>query len=258
MVYKYLVIEDNPREIELLDILMQEYPEFQKTIVTCDFKEGIKEILKQKPDLVFLDVELPDFTGFELLKELQNHLQELPEIIMATAHEKYAIDAVNKDILYYLLKPIDPDELIIAINRFYIKKAKTNKSITIKTNKGFSFLNFDDIFLIKSASNYTCFYTRTLQQIVVSKTMKEYELFLNEDFLRIHKSYTINTKYIRFLNVGKKRVQLSIPELKNLDAKDNFFDHFLDSLCEENNIELPIGDVYMEKVKNSVLYSKIN
>jgi DNA-binding LytR/AlgR family response regulator len=258
MIYKYLVIEDNPREIELLDILMQEYPEFQKTIVTCDFKEGIKEILKQKPDLVFLDVELPNFTGFELLKELQNHLQELPEIIMATAYEKYAMGAVNEEILYYLLKPIDPDEHFKAINRFLIKKAKQNKEIAIKTNKGYFFLNFDDIFLIKSASNYTYFYTKNLQYIMVSKTMKEYEPFLSDEFIRVHKSYIINSKFLKFLNTTKKKVQLAVPKLTSLDTKDAFINYFTDLLCEENNIEIPIGDVYLDKVKNSVLFNKIN
>ena len=160
--------------------------------------------------------------------------------------------------VYYLLKPIDPDEHFKAINRFLIKKAKQNKEIAIKTNKGYFFLNFDDIFLIKSASNYTYFYTKNLQHIMVSKTMKEYEPFLSDEFIRVHKSYIINSKFLKFLNTTKKKVQLAVPKLTSLDTKDAFINYFTDLLCEENNIEIPIGDVYLDKVKNSVLFNKIN
>ncbi len=257
MIYKYLVIEDNPTAIETLKLLMAEYDEFQETIITCDKKEGIKAVLTHKPDLIFLDVELPDFTGFEFIKELRNQLQELPEIIMSTAHEKYALNAVNEDILYYMMKPVDPDDLFMAINRFRIKKAKAQKAITIKNQKGYSFLNFDDIFLIKSSSNYTYFYTKDLQKVVVSKTMKEFEPYLNEQFLRVHKSYIVNTNFIRFLNTTKKKLQLAISELTDLNPRDESLQALNDLIIEENNLEIPIGEAFLEKVKNSVLYNKI-
>ena len=258
MLYKFLQIEDNPTAAETLNILMREYEEFQPTVISCDLKEGIRAILTHKPDLVFLDVELPDFTGFDFLIQLRNTLQELPEIIMTTAHEKYALNAVNEDLLYYLLKPIDPDELFMAINKFKIKKAKAKKALTIKNQKGFSFLDFDDIFLMRSSSNYTYFYTRTLQNILVSKTMKEYEPYLGDQFLRTHKGYIINTKYIRFLNTTKKKLQLSIPELTKLQTNEEFLLPLNDLLVEENNLEIPIGDAFLDKVKNSVLYNKIS
>ncbi|HRP90153.1 MAG TPA: LytTR family DNA-binding domain-containing protein [Edaphocola sp.] len=257
MVFKYLVIEDNPREIETLDLLMKDYPEFQKTIVSCDKREGLQAVLKYKPDLIFLDVELPDFTGFDFIKLLKSQLQTLPEIIMATAHEKYAITAVNEEILYYLLKPIDPDELFMGINRFLKKKAKSQKAITIKTNKGYFFLPFDDICLIKSSSNYTYFFTKEAQQIVVSKTMKEYEPFLTDDFQRVHKSYIINTVYLRFLNTSKKKIQLFVPEWSDIEIKHSGLDAIADLFIEENNLEIPIGDAFFDNVKNSILYNKI-
>lgn len=257
MIYKYLMIEDNPTAAEMLTLLMKDYEEFQETVITCDLKEGIKAVLTHKPDLIFLDVELPDFTGFDFIKSLRNHLQELPEIIMSTAHEKYALSAVNEEILYYLLKPVDPDELFNAINKFRIKKSRSKKALTIKNQKGYSFMNFEDIFLVQSSSNYTCFYTRDQQKVVISKTMKEFEPFLNEQFLRVHKSYIVNTDYIRFLNTTRKKLQLSVRELTQLTNDEPFIQYLGDLIIEDNTIEIPIGEAFLEKVKNSVLYNKI-
>ena len=257
MIYKYLIIEDNPTAVQTLNLLMTDYEDFQATIVTCDLKEGIKAVLQHKPDIIFLDVELPEFSGFDFINTLRNHIHELPDIIMNTAHEKYALSAVNENVLYYLLKPIDPDELFIALNRFRIKRAKVQKAITIKTQKGYSFLNFEDIFLMKSSSNYTYFYTKDLQNILISKTMKEFEPYLNEDFLRVHKSYIVNTRFIKFLNTTKKRLQLHIPELVDIASGSESLYSLNDILVEENNLEVPIGEAFLDKVKNSVLYNKL-
>jgi len=254
--YKYLIIEDNPAAAEALQLLMDDFEEFQGTVVVSQLKEGIKAVLTHKPDLVFLDVELPDFTGFDFLRTLRNHLQELPEIIMSTAHEKYALNAVNEDILFYLMKPVDPDELLIAINRFRIKRARVQKAITVKTQKGYSFLSLEDIFLVKSSSNYTCFYTRDLQQVVVSKTMKEFEPYLQEGFLRVHKSYIVNTRFIRYLHTAKRRIQLFVPEMGELSMGSDFIRSLNELVIEGSSLEIPIGDAYQEKVRNSIMYNK--
>lgn len=255
--YKYLMIEDNPTAIETLNLLMTDFEEFQGTIVSCDLKEGIKGVLTHKPDLIFLDVELPDFTGFEFLKALRSYLHELPEIVMMTAHEKYALNAVNEEVLYYMLKPIDPDELFLAVNKFKIKKAKAQKAITIKNQKGYSFLSFDDIFLVESSSNYTHFYTKTLKNVVVSKTMKEFEPYLSDQFMRVHKSFIVNTEYIKFLNTTRKKIQLALPEYVPGQADEKPFINISHLILDGNILEIPIGESYLEKVKNSVLFNKI-
>src|SRR5690606_4007420 len=129
------------------------------------------------------------------------------------------------------------------------------KALTIKNQKGYSFLDFDDIFLIRSSSNYTYFYTTTLQSILVSKTMKEFEPYLSDQFLRTHKGFIINTKYIRFLNTTRKKLQLAIPQLLSLKSTDDFLLPINDLLVEDNNLEIPIGEAFLDKVKNSVLYN---
>lgn len=257
MQYKYLQIEDNPKAAESLDLLMSEYEDFIPTLNSCDLNEGIKAILTHKPDLIFLDVELPNFTGFDFLTKLRQHLQELPAIIMTTAHEKYALSAVNEEILYYIIKPLDPDELFKAINKFKIKKAREKKSILLKTNKGYTFLELKDIFLIQASSNYTYFFTLNLEKILVSKTLKDYEPYLSEEFLRVHKGHIINKNFIKTFNSSKKKIQLLIPGLKDIDKSNDFILPLLDNLNEDNLIEISIGDAYLNKVKNTVLYNKI-
>lgn len=88
--------------------------------------------------------------------------------------------------------------------------------------------------------------------------MKEFEPYLHEHFLRIHKSYIINTQYVKQLNTGKKRVQLYFKELEELDPQDDFFGPISTCMTEKNELEIPIGEAFLDKVKFSLLYNKIN
>lgn len=255
MQYNYAHIEDNPTAIETLRLLMKDFKEYKEVAVSCDLREGIRSIIIQKPDLIFLDVELPGFTGFDFIKSLRESMKELPTIIMSTSHEKYALNAINEDVFYYLLKPIDPDELQKALHKFHEKKAKSHNEITIKTKDGYGFLSLSDIFLIKSSSNYTFFYTLDFDKKLVSKTMKEFEPYLNDQFLRVHKSYIINIKFLHRLNTTKKKIQLLIPELTENNNQNLM--GISENILDKNILELPIGEVYLERVKTAILYNKI-
>lgn len=257
--YKYLIIEDNPAAIETLQLLLEEYDDFQSTIVSHDLKEGVKAVLTYKPDLVFLDVELPGFTGFDFIKLLRTYLKELPSIIMMTAHEKYALPAVNEEVLYYLLKPLDIDELFVALTKFRIKKAETQKSIAIKTTKGYSFFAFEQLLFVKSASNYTCFYTTSMQREIASKTMKEFEPYLGAHFLRVHKSYIVNTAFVELLHIGRKKLQLRLDhQLVETVRQTKSLPELSEIITPDHKIEIPIGEAFFEKVRNSILYNTLS
>lgn len=255
MEYKYLMIEDNQLAAESLQLLMQEYDQFILADIQMDLKAGIKAVLNHKPDLLFLDVELPDFTGFDFIQELRKHLSSLPEIIMTTGHDKYALAAVNENVLHYLLKPVDPDDLCLAINKFKNKINNQSKQLTIKNQKGYSFINFDDILLLESSSNYTNFYTTSLEKVTISKTMKEYENQLSKDFIRVHKSFIVNTKHIKFLNTTKKRLVINIPKDTYIKSTKGLSFNF--EVLEDRSIEIPIGESYLDLVRNTILYNKI-
>ena len=253
MDFKYLIVEDNPSAAESLVLFMEDYPEFKLTTIEKDLRSCVKAVLLHSPDIIFLDVDLGDFTGFDFIQQLRQHITQLPAIIITTGNSNHAMKAVNEDVLFFLLKPIDPDELMLAISRFKQKHAHAVKQIAIKTQKGYSFLQMQDILFLESSSNYTIFYTTNLEKQIVSKTMKEFEHVLNSDFLRIHKSFIINSNYVKGLNTTKKKVSLTIPNInENSDLS------FLPAtVLPDQSIELPIGESYLDITKNSIIYNKI-
>jgi two-component system, LytTR family, response regulator len=182
-------------------------------------KEGITGILKLQPDLVFLDVQMDDKTGFDLLKEIP----EINfEIIFTTAYEKYAVQAFKFSAIDYLLKPLDADDLVSAVNKV-IKKIsgsdisqkinalfhnlqnhQSSKKISIPTLDGLIFLDTNDIIRCQSHINYSILFLKDKQKITVAKTLKEFEELLSDyNFYRVHNSHLINLAYIKKYNKGK-------------------------------------------------------
>ncbi len=183
-------------------------------------EEGLTAIKKLQPDLVFLDVQIHDKTGFELLKLL-------PEInfavIFTTAHDKYAVQAFKFSAVDYLLKPIDPDDLLQSIEKLKQKIEKddiskkmevlfhnlkntpgTSKRISIPTVNGFVFVQVSDIIRCQSEINYTTVFLKDKQKITVAKTLKEFEDMLSiYQFFRVHNSHLINLGFIKSYNKGK-------------------------------------------------------
>jgi two-component system LytT family response regulator len=183
-------------------------------------KEGLAAIASLRPELVFLDVQIHDQTGFELLGQVK----ELSfDVIFTTAYEKYALKAFKFSAVDYLLKPVDPEELAGAVARVTEKAAHrevtrrletlfhnlkrvpgTSPRISIPTLDGLIFLDAADIIRCQSSVNYTILYLKDGQKITVSRTLKEFEDLLSEhDFFRVHHSHLINLGYIKRYHKGK-------------------------------------------------------
>ncbi len=173
-------------------------------------KEGLEKVEREKPDVVFLDIQMPDGTGFDLL-------EQLPEIsfqvIFVTAFDQYALKAIKFSALDYILKPVNPQHLIDAVEK--LKKPESdfgliskqistllrNKNgferITLPTFEGLRFIILKDIIRCEADSNYTNFYLNSGENILVTKTLKEYDETLSGlDFIRVHQSHLVNSKYI--------------------------------------------------------------
>ena len=172
--------------------------------------EGISKIIDEKPDVVFLDIQMPDGTGFDLLEKVGKINFQ---VIFVTAFDQYALKAIKFSALDYILKPVDPQLLIEAVNK--AKKSGTdlktitnqistllrNKNgferITLPTFEGFRFINLKDIIRCEADSNYTNFYLNSGEKILVTKTLKEYDESLGGlDFIRVHQSHLVNIKFI--------------------------------------------------------------
>jgi two-component system LytT family response regulator len=181
-------------------------------------KNGITEILNKKPQVVFLDIQLTDGTGFDILESITKTEGKInTNIVFITAHEKYAIKAFRFSALDFLLKPVDPDELQQVIAKIknslekksnysnidlllenISKKVDTFKRIALSTSEGIHLYEIGDIIRCESQDNYTKFYIKNQKPILISKTLKEYDELLSEHgFERIHQSHLINIAYLK-------------------------------------------------------------
>lgn len=214
-----IIVDDKPGPKKVLKNLLAEYfPKIQIIAEANDVSEGIKVITQHKPQLVFLDVEMPDGTGFNLLEQID--VIDF-KVIFTTGYEKYAIKAFKFSAIDYLLKPIDPEDLKIAVEKAEeeIKKGDlqlkvgtllSNVQETSDTLKKIILKDADTIHL-EAASNYTKFYLTEDRQILVSNTLKEYETLLEKaGFFRCHKSYIVNlTAISKFDRKGKGNIILA-------------------------------------------------
>ncbi len=179
-------------------------------------KTGIEQIKLHNPDVIFLDIQMQDGSGFRLLKEIDNIDFE---IIFTTAFDEYAIKAIKYSALDYLLKPIVPQELVEAVKKAEERKIAKNmdmnknidvlldnikastgkpQKIILSTAEKIHIIKINDIIRCGSDNYYTNFYFTNGQKLLISKTLKENEKLLKgHNFIRPHKSHLINTKYIK-------------------------------------------------------------
>lgn len=212
---KSIIIDDELPCIETLQLIMQK--KFRDKISVAGFTSQPAEapslISELQPDVVFLDVEMPNITGIQLL-------QSLPyinfQVVFTTAHQHYALQAIKLNALDYLLKPIDLDELSAAIDKCigrkqqhgtnnnalnaYMEQLKTPniiKKISIPSDNTIQFVPINEIIRIESQSNYSLIHFTSRTKLLVAKTLKEFEdQLINYNFIRIHHSHLINLEHV--------------------------------------------------------------
>ncbi|MFK7950650.1 MAG: LytR/AlgR family response regulator transcription factor [Saprospiraceae bacterium] len=208
---KAILIDDELHSLETTELLIENFcPQVTIIGIANNAERGIKLINKLKPDLVFLDISMPKMNGFELL----NHLEyQQFELIFTTAYDKYAIQAFQVGAIHYLLKPIDTEELIKAVERVekkitqqqtpdlqsIIQQVSANRQpkIVIPSQKGLELIEVDTIIRCEADSNYSIIYL-IAHKIVVTKTLKELEQLLEyHNFIRIHHSHLINLRHLK-------------------------------------------------------------
>lgn len=212
---KAIIIDDEPAAVNTLQLMLERYiPEISQIKTINDPVKAIQLIRNFKPQLVFLDIQMPAMNGFELLKKLPEiHFN----IIFTTAHHKYAIEALRFSALDYLMKPIDADELRQAVDRFMARTVvalsqqsqyqnllnnigatdRKDFKLALPTSEGTYFFNPEEIIRLEGEINYTWFHFNNRKPLLISKTLKEYEDILTDHgFLRIHKSHLINKAHV--------------------------------------------------------------
>jgi two-component system LytT family response regulator len=211
---KVLIIEDEFKGREYLKLMLQKYfsGDISEVEVASSYEEGIAAISRFSPNILFLDIEMPSKSGFDILEQFSKIDFE---VIFTTAFNQYAIKAIKYGALDYLLKPIDPLELKNAFNKAkerlqqrtasgnitaVIQQLKNvyNKQIGLPTSTGVLFVDIDDVIRFEASSNYTFVYLENNKKELICRTLKDIEaVVLSFNFFRVHKSHLVNLGHIK-------------------------------------------------------------
>lgn len=217
---KLIIIDDEEQQRNFTSAVVKKYcPSIEIVAQAANVKDGVEAIQKYAPDLILLDVEMPDGTGFDLLKKL------MPidfQVIFITAHNEFAVKAFKFSALDYLLKPVDPEELVMTLQKAQQLKKQTQiqmqlaillnniqdfagevKKLVLKDADNVHIVSIADVMYMQADNNYTSFFLADKRKIVISKTLKEYEQLLEgKGFFRCHQSHLINLNYV--LRIDKR------------------------------------------------------
>ena len=209
-----IIIDDEAKSRLALRQKLADYCPQVSVIAEADNgQDGINLIEVHKPTIVFLDIEMPYMTGFEMLQEIKD---KNFQVIFTTAYDQYAIKAIKFSAFDYLLKPVDIEELKTSVNKIAEKEniqtiqqieslqqnilqpKKQLHKLAIPTFEGLLFCNINDVIRLESNRNYTNILVQNGQKILASKTLKEFEDILPEElFFRVHHSHLINLECIK-------------------------------------------------------------
>jgi len=215
--FKAVIIDDESKARNALKNLIEKHCSNIAVIAEADcVKAGVDIIKEYEPDIAFLDVQMPDGTGFDLLEQIGDIDFK---IIFASAYDKFAIQAFRFSAIDYLLKPVEPEMLIEACSRLTgdSKISEINKKLEVLLNNrnsfekialptldGINFVKIKDIIRCESDNNYTNIFLNDGKKHIVSKTLKEFDEMLTPfNFFRIHKSHLINLNYLQKYNKGE-------------------------------------------------------
>jgi two-component system, LytTR family, response regulator len=217
---KAIIIDDEPNAVDLLQIRLTQYcPQVQVVAACTSSVKGVEAIRLHKPDVVFLDIEMPQMNGFQVLEAVEDmHFA----LVFVTAYDKFALKAFKYSAIDYLLKPIEIQELLRAVSRVEKQQhtfkeqidllkqqlLNTHKPLTDKIalpyQNGVTFVSLKDVIYCESDDSYTKFFLNDGQHYLVTKSLKEIqELLEDRGFLRIHRQYLINLDHIKKFYKGE-------------------------------------------------------
>lgn len=227
---KIVIIDDEPLARSIVLEYLQAHKDFEVVAECNNGFEGVKAIMQHKPDLVFLDIQMPKINGFEMLELLDT----IPPVIFATAFDEYAIKAFETNAVDYLLKPFSKDRFATALEKWSAKQNNAGASaeknisnlldnserqpdeknrIVVKTNNEITIVPVNDIFYIEAYDDYVKIFTKD-NYYLKKKTMGYYENVLDASkFFRVHRSFIINLQQLTRIEPLEKNAYIAL--LKN-------------------------------------------
>jgi two-component system LytT family response regulator len=225
-----IIIDDEASSINALKVLIERHtPDVKVVAATTEAANGISLVSDYRPDIVFLDVSMPEMNGFEFLDKLGNRDFRL---VFITAHQEYALQAIKNKADDYLLKPIDIQELKTCVGNILARNAGVTPTakgpapriVELSVKDGIIFIRPDDIIRLEASGSYTTFYLENGIRHLASKNLKECEgLLSSQQFFRCHPSHLVNLRKVeRIVSTDGLFIKMSdgsMPELarKNKD-----------------------------------------
>ena len=220
--FRVVIIDDEEESIDLLKDLLSEYPEIHILESYSAPEDGKKGVLRYKPDVLFLDIQMPGKSGFDVLKEIQDFNLN-PIVIFITGYDKFALQAIKFAAFDYLLKPVDPSELKITIQKLKIQgkgdltiqvsklldHLNSNVKLKFNTRTGFIIIDTSDIIYCQADRNYSEVYlTDGRKEVITCNLKKLYKELPQKVFFRATRSLAFNLNYLTKVERTKRKVTL--------------------------------------------------
>jgi len=228
MQIKCIITDDEPMARKGLRGYIEKI-DFLTLLGECEDAIQLNTILKtQQVDLIFLDIEMPDMTGLELL----SNLTKPPKVIIVSAYEQYALKGYEFDVVDYLLKPVSFDRFLKSVNRAHdllqTEQKENNDYIFVKSDKQFKKILFHDILFIESMENYVIIQTISAREIVYTTLKQIYESLPSDIFQQTHRSYIVNIEKVTAIDGNQLTITShKIPVARNF--RDDIFNRILNN-----------------------------
>ncbi len=210
--YATFIIDDEPDAGQLLESLLQNFAAIQVKQVFTDSLKALDAVIMVQPPVIFLDIDMPEITGLEFLKQV-NNFSPNTKVVFVTAHKDYALEALQNDAFDFICKPISkPDlrrvvhKIISALNTIETTSSNTgDQRVLLKTLEGHHYVAIDNVLYLEADSNYTYLVLKNGEKLLSSVNLgKVHELFPSEHFVRISRKHIINKNYLTFMNFNKR------------------------------------------------------
>jgi len=230
-----LIVDDEPLAVKLLEQYVESVS-YLRLAGTCHSAiEALSQLHQQKIDLIFLDINMPRLTGIELAKTLPQQ----QKIIFTTAYSEYAVESYELNAVDYLLKPITFDRFIKSVNKAleffkiseeeqsFVIPPQQEQHVFIKSGKAIVQIFFNQILFIEGLKDYACFHTKGGKHMVY-KRMKELEILLPDNFLRVHNSFIINRNHVRKIEDHQVYIENEL-----IPVSDKYRDRFYEAIQKQ-------------------------
>lgn len=210
----YFILESDPSTVQNISKVFEDYPEFTCKGITEDYENGMNSILKETPDIVFINVDLGDKNDyndvFTYCKEIDDHIRKKPVYIALSLDQTKAYRALKNRFFDYIVKPGNELEIRKVVLQLLKKQQPfLDDTLCLKSYKDYTLLEIDDVVFLQADNNATDFVLLDGKKVSAFKTLKSFELVLPNNFLRIHHSYIVNKNHISRINFGKLRCFLN-------------------------------------------------